>query len=412
MDKDKILDEIFSNDPFGLLNVKPKSSNNKTPDERLLASFNEIVDFIDKNGREPEPSSSNMLEFQLYSRLKNIIEDNSKVIILKSHDIYNILPELNENIINEPRSKYNSKKEINSFDDIFEDEAFKEMSTDEESLFVFNHAPKHFEREEADFVARRKPCKNFNEYEPLFKKVQQELKEGKRSLIAFKQDNLIEGEFYVHNGVLLYLEKVDFQKQVQNFQSGNRIRKDGRTRSIFENGTESQMLYRSLYKILLANGKAVTATQEAVNEQLQNNFNNITEEDEESGFIYILKSLSKNEKISSIENLYKIGFSTIPIEERIKNAEKEPTYLMAPVKIVSAYKCYNMNPQKFEQLIHNFFGKVCLNFDIYDEKRNRHSPREWFIAPLNVIEQAIELIISGEIIKYKYDNAMEIILNK
>lgn len=339
MDKDKILNEIFSNDPFGLLNVKPKSSNNKTPDERLLASFNEIIDFIDKNGREPESTASNILEFQLYSRLKNIIEDNSKVIILKSHDIYNILPELNENIVNEPKPEYSSKVEINSLDDIFEDESFKEMTTDEERLFVFNHTPKHFEREEADFVARRKPCKNFHEYEPLFKQVQQEIKEGKRSLIAFKQDNLIEGEFYVHNGVLLYLEKVDFQKQVQNFQSGNRIRIDGRTRSIFENGTESQMLYRSLYKILLSNGKAITATQEAVNIKLQNNFNDITAEDQESGFIYILKSLSTNEKISSIDNLYKIGFSTIPLEERIKNAEKEPTYLMAPVKIVSAYKC-------------------------------------------------------------------------
>lgn len=412
MDKDKILNEIFSNDPFGLLNVKPKSSNNKTPDERLLASFNEIIDFIDKNGREPESTASNILEFQLYSRLKNIIEDNSKVIILKSHDIYNILPELNENIVNEPKPEYSSKVEINSLDDIFEDESFKEMTTDEERLFVFNHTPKHFEREEADFVARRKPCKNFHEYEPLFKQVQQEIKEGKRSLIAFKQDNLIEGEFYVHNGVLLYLEKVDFQKQVQNFQSGNRIRIDGRTRSIFENGTESQMLYRSLYKILLSNGKAITATQEAVNIKLQNNFNDITAEDQESGFIYILKSLSTNEKISSIDNLYKIGFSTIPLEERIKNAEKEPTYLMAPVKIVSAYKCYNMNPQKFEQLIHNFFGKVCLNFDIYDEKRIRHSPREWFIVPLKIIEKSIGLLISGDIVKYQYEEIKEMIITK
>ena len=220
------------------------------------------------------------------------------------------------------------------------------------------------------------------------------------------------GEFYVHKGVLLYLENVEFKEEIQNFESGNRVRKDGRTRIIFENGTESQMLYRSLYKILLANGKAVTNTAESVNIDLQKNFSNITEDDEESGFIYVLKSLSKNEKISSIDNLYKIGFSTIPLEERIKNAEKEPTYLMAPVKIVTDYQCYNMNPQKFELLLHTFFGKSCLNFDIFDEKGNRHSPREWFIVPLDIIERAIELIISGEVINYKYDDKNQRIIMK
>jgi hypothetical protein len=71
-----------------------------------------------------------------------------------------------------------------------------------------------------------------------------------------------------------------------------------------------------------------------------------------------------------------------------------------------------MNTQKFEQLLHNFFGKVCLNIDIFDQKGNRITPREWFIAPLKVIEQAIELIISGEIIQYRYDYQTESIIKK
>jgi hypothetical protein len=62
-----------------------------------------------------------------------------------------------------------------------------------------------------------------------------------------------------------------------------------------------------------------------------------------------------------------------------------------------------MNPQKLELLLHNVFGKVCLNVDIFDLEGNRHTPREWFVAPLNVIEEAIKLIISGEIVNYKYD---------
>ena len=45
--------------------------------------------------------------------------------------------------------------------------------------------------------------------------------------------------------------------------------------------------------------------------------------------------------LGTIQNLYKIGYSSIPVEERIKSAEQEPTYLMAPVKIVTTFKCYN-----------------------------------------------------------------------
>ena len=141
------------------------------------------------------------------------------------------------------------------------------------------------------------------------------------------------------------------------------------------------------------------------------NMNVITEEDEEAGFIYVLKSRSQEPEIRSIENLYKIGYSKIEVEERIKNAEQEPTYLMAPVSIVTAFQCYNLNPQKLEQLLHNFFGSSCLNIDVFDSKGIRHTPREWFIAPLEVIEKVINLIQTGQIIEYRYnpkDQAIEL----
>ena len=71
-----------------------------------------------------------------------------------------------------------------------------------------------------------------------------------------------------------------------------------------------------------------------------------------------------------------------------------------------------MNPQKLEQLLHNFFGNSCLELDIFDEKGKRHTPREWFIVPIEVIEQSIELIISGKIVNYKFDAENLTILNK
>lgn len=125
-----------------------------------------------------------------------------------------------------------------------------------------------------------------------------------------------------------------------------------------------------------------------------------------------MKSQSEKEEISSIENLYKIGYSSTNVQERVKNAENEPTYLMAPVKIESSWQCYNMNAQKFEKLIHKFFGASCLEVDVFDKKGIRHTPREWFIVPLEAIEQAITLIISGEILNYRFDADNGVIVKK
>lgn len=403
MDKDKVLDDIFNDDPLGLLNVKPKTSNVRTADERLIASFEEINKFVENKGEEPKPNLSSISEYQLYSRLKSLREDAVKVAQLKEHDIYNLLPAVEADHISEGSAEYAKPKEIASIDDLLGDDLLGILDTDTEGLFDFKHTPKDYERAQADFVARRKPCKDFDKYEHLFKEVQQDLAAGKRKLIDFKQGNLKEGAYYVHNGILFYLEQINISRREHYKDDGTRVREDGRTRCIFENGTESNMLKRSVEKILYANGRVVTENMDKINEGFIEEFGAITDEDEEAGYIYVLKSKSKDEKIASTQNLYKIGYSKTEVEERIKNAEKQPTYLMAPVSIVGVWKGYNMNPQKLEQLLHNFFGNSCLNVDVFDDKGKRHTPQEWFIAPLEVIEQAIELIINGKIVNYKFD---------
>lgn len=396
-DKDKILDDIFSNDPFGLLNVKPKTSNVKSADERLSASFAEINEFVSKFNREPE--ASNFSEFQLYARLKYIREDENKMLALEPQDKYGLL-----NV---------EKKEINSIDDIFNDDLLGIFDDGEaQSLFEFKHTPREIARAEADFVARRKPCKNFKDYEEMFKSVQADLASGKRKLVDFKQGNIREGAYYIHRGILFLLEKIEISKTEHYREDGTRVRTDGRTRCIFENGTESNMLMRSVEKILYANGKVVTENADDVTEEFYESFTDITDEDKEAGYIYVLSSKSTDPKIREIKNLFKIGYSTTPVENRIKNAEKEPTYLMASVHVEAEYKTFNMNTQKFEQLLHNFFGASCLNIDIFDEKGRRHMPQEWFIAPIHVIDQAIEMIINEKIIHYKYDQDLEVIVLK
>lgn len=397
MDRDKVLKEIFKNDPLGLLVIKPTNSPVRNEDERLVASFQEINLFFELNNREPE-LGGDIQEHQLYSRLKSIRENPLKIEMLKIHDIYGLLDYI--------------PKEITSLDDVLSDDLLGILNDDDTGLFDLKHVSKFKERESTDFVAQRRPCKDFNLYETKFKQIQIELKSGKRKIIDFKQDNLRANCYYIHNGILFLVEKINITKKEHYKPDGTRVREDGRTRCIFENGTESNMLKRSVEKILYANGKVVSENTDVTNEEFLEKFSNVNDEDEAAGFIYILKSKSDKQEIKEINNLFKIGFSKVSVEERTKNASQEPTYLMADVKIVMAYKCYNMNPHKLEQLVHGFFGRACLNIDVFDINGTRHTPREWFIAPLDVIEQAIHYIIAGSIVNYRYDDINEEIINK
>lgn len=375
------LDEILADDPLGLLSEPKVRTKSLNEDDRLVGSFEEINAFIQNYGHEPQ-KSTNMTERTLFSRLQGIRENPEKIAALKPYDRFNILQEV----------------EINSIDDILNDDAFGLLGGDDsDDIFTLKHIPKQKETTMPDYVASRKPCKEFDKYEHLFTKVQEELKTGIRKVVKFQNEQQIKkGYYFILKGVLLYVADV-----------GEPIKTSGKTNArlklIFENGTESDMLLRSLSAELYKHGKRVSEYDETNLEGLYE----VNEKDEKSGYIYILESKSEDEKIASIKNLYKIGYSTIPVKERIKNAATEPTYLMAQVRIISVYETYNMNTQKFEQLIHRFFGKVCLNIDIYGDDGKRYTPREWFIAPLNVIEQAIEFIITGEIVNYRYDEKNE-----
>ena len=387
MSKKKTLKDIFNDDEFGILDSKPKNSNVKTEDERLIESFQDINAFFEKNNREPE--ATNVTEFKLLSRLKALRKDTKKVEILKPYDSHNLL---------------NTKEEVKSVEDILNDDELGILDTDETlSIFKLKNVKSSTERADSDFTARRKAMSNkdFAPYETQFKKVHKELREGNRKLKEFKdvEKNLEEGKYYVLDGVLLFLEKDGSEDR----QIGDRTRKDGRTITVFENGTVSNMFYRSLAKALYNNGSIVSDTDKNAEDELFKNASIITDEDHVTGWIYVLQSKSKNKEIASIKDLYKIGYSTVPVSERIKNASKEATYLMADVRIVNAYRIYNVITQDFESLIHRFFAEVCLNVDIKDEKGRRITPREWFVVPFQIIEKVISLIETGDIVKYKYD---------
>jgi len=402
IDFEKELKDILENDPLDLLKAKPKVSAVISPDDRLKASFDEINKFIDDTGLEPT-KSRDINERRLYSRLESLRESPEKAAMLLEQDKHNLLGGV------EAPEPFADITDIETVDDVLDADPLGLLggcgddSSEEPDIFDLKNVPSK-SRTLTDYMAKRKPCKDFDKYEDQFITVQQELKDNKRKLIVFtdKGEALVAGNYYVLGGVLLYLESIFFDPENKSKRKTGH-KKDGRTRCIFENGTESNMLYRSLAKALYQGGKIVTQTKDQINKEFQKNLGVIKKEDELAGYIYILKSLSKNSEIQSLQNLYKVGFSTTTVEKRIANAENEPTYLMSPVQIIAEYEAYNMNTQKFEKLLHRFFAEVCLDIQVTDNKGRKHQPREWFIAPLDVINRAIELIVSGQVQHYRYN---------
>lgn len=396
MTKKKLtIDDIFDDDDFGLLDSKVKTSTIKTDEERLIDSFEEINMFFDKNKREPNKSS--MSEYGLMAKLKNFRENEAQKKVLKPFDRHNLLGHV--------------EMEKQSIDDILnEDDELGLLDSDKDlDIFKFKHTPRPEDRADADFVAQRQPIKEkeFEKYDAMFQKVHKEIKEGKRKILPFTniEKNLHVGDFYIMDGLLLYLESANLKKEEWEQKSGNRVRIEGRTRTIFENGTYSNMLYRSLGKQIQKNGKLITNTYEKIQEDLFVNTGLVKDEDVQSGWIYVLKSKSSNAQIANIKDLYKVGFARNSVDERIKNAKNEATYLFADVQKVATYKVYNRNADKLEGLLHRFFANACLDIDLFNDKGQRLNPREWFVVPFEVIEETIQLILNENIVNYEYDPA-------
>jgi hypothetical protein len=397
MDIEKELKLIFENDKLGLLKAKPITSP-ITSDQRLISSFEEINNFFDDHNREPS-ENLDIFERKLFSRLKEIRKDLFKIKELKQFDKFNLLGEV---------------KEIKTINDILENDHLGILdSSKEEEIFKLENINSNLKRNKTDFVARRTPCKNFSSYDNKFKEIHKDIKDGKRKLLTFKEQDLKEGRYFVLDGILLFLEKVGSEKRIFNDKSqGQRVRADSRILCIFENGLESNMYLRSLQKLLYQNGSYVSETNEEAINIFNENLGKLASQDKKTGYVYILNSLSEDLRIKNMKNLHKIGYCTTSVEQRIANAKFDPTFLMSEVKIIQIYEIHNVNPQKFENLIHSFFRKRCLDISIVDLNGENTKPKEWYVVPFRVIDRVISLLENGEIINYRYDYHLEDIVKK
>ncbi len=399
VDFKKELEAILADDPLGLLDVKPKASSVISADERLVASFEEINVFFQEHGRKPA-ASRDIRERQLYSRLKGLQENPEKGAALAELDTFDLLGTMT---VEEP-------KDIYSIDDVLRDDSLgllgdeSAAEEDGDDIFTLKHVARSIDM--PDLIAKRKPCKEFNQFEPLFKSVHAELVLKKKVTRPFTSErHIIPGAFFLLQGMIVYVANKG--KWVKK-KHGNI---NARLYCVFENGTESNMLLRSLAAALWKdeNSRHIVDADQL---ELFDSGDKLGSEDEATGFIYVLRSLSEDLRIAEIDDLYKIGFSSVPVRQRIQNAAEEPTYLMAAVKLVTVFETYNLNPQKLELLLHTFFAKSCLNLDVFDGQGKRHTPREWFIVPLHVIETAVQLLINGEIVHYRYDHHTQEIVER
>lgn len=363
------LDDIFNDPKYSDLlksDEKPKAESN-TELDRLIEIYNVIKDFYEEHDRLPE-KSKDFTERQVFSKYNGLINNPESVKALKEYDSLNIL----------------KSKEYSSLDEALDDPALAGLlDSGPLDLFTLKHVKKY---EPPEYVARRKKCENFEDYEHLFHKCHADLESGRRQVMPFKGTKIEHGKFYVLKGMLCYVADIG---TLERDYKGN---VDGRILAIFENGTESDLLLQSLRKSITDDkGLMVTVPEDEV-------LDPTVVEDQVTGSIYVLRSLIDHEEINSLKHFYKIGFTTESVQDRIRNAEKESTYMYAPVKLIAEYEISNARAQGVEKLIHKFFATANLDIEV-----NGHNPREWFQVPLPVIDRAINMIISGQIIYYQYN---------
>jgi hypothetical protein len=368
------LKAMIAEDELGLLEL-PVKSRPMTTDERLAASFDEITEFVRANGREPAAGSSDVAEIKLYARLQAIRGSDDQREALGERDELLLLGEA------EPPA---------SIAEAATDDPLGLLDEQAEDIFTLRQVPKA-PATQPDRIAQRKPCEDFEHFEPLFKRCHAELRAGRRKLVPFRNEQEIrEHVFYVHRGVLAYVA----EKGELYVEHG---RPNARLRCVFENGTEADLLLRSLASQLYRFGSQVTdpidATIEAVEMQL----------DGRTGCVYVLRSLSESPEVTGIPDLHKIGFTTSEVSQRTSGARRHATFLGADVEEVAVYEMPAAMARGVEKLLHRFFAHARIDAWFEHAGVSIAEVKEWFSVPLHLIDEAINLLQAGSIENYEYD---------
>lgn len=383
----------FTDDDDALLaelgvEAEAKKEASRTPrEERIIASFEEIQRFVEQHGRAPQHGEDRDIFERLYAvrldRLRELVECRA---VIESLDHQGLLTGAQPAPLGVP-------------EDIDDDELLAQLGVDDTTpggITELRHVRSAADKRAAEEIANRQRCEDFDNFKPLFEQVQKELGAGLRQTRRFeRKSEIAPGRFYILGGQKAYVATME-QPTVN--EHGNI---DARLRVIFDNGTESNLLMRSLQKALQQD----PAGRRIVELSAGPLFSDQNEEgDEASGIVYVLRSKSDHPAVAAHRDvLHKIGVTGGDIARRLANAKLDPTFLMAEVEVVATYELFNINRTRLENLIHRIFGPARLDIEIKDRFGQPVIPRELFLVPLFVINEAIEKIRDGTITGYVYD---------
>lgn len=361
-------------------------------EERIIAGFEEIERFVAEQGRLPQQAEDRDIFERLYAvRLDRLRESEECRAILEPLDSRGLL-DVDPTIIEVATANLTDEALLVSLG--IETKA-------EHDITQLTHVRSTQEIKAAEEIAQRTPCKDFNQFKPIFKQVQRELENGTRQTLKYQDNAAVnQGDLFILDG-----QKVLVADRGEPFIS-DYGRPDCRLRVIYDNGTESDLLMRSLQRALNKDKTSRRITQP------ENYFGplfsqTVAEEDCPTGYIYVLRSQSDDPFIVQNRSvIHKIGVTGGDVKKRVANAKKDPTYLLADVEIVATFKLANIDRKKLEALIQKFFSSARLDVQLQDRFGIPVNPREWFLVPLEVIEDAIEKIREGTIEQFRYDRSL------
>jgi len=386
----------FTDDDDALLaelgvEVEAKRTSTRTAEEeRVIAGFEEIQRFFDTHKRLPRHGEGIDIFERLYAvrldRIREIEACRSIVEPIDHQGLLGIQPVMTQADI----------------DDMDDDALLAELGIEAEvsEITTLKHVRSVSEKRAAEEIANRERCEDFDQFKPLFDQVQVDLKSGVRTTRPFVKDagflkaEITAGQFFILGGQTVYVAEVGEPIKAPNGET------DARLRAIYSNGTESNILLRSLQRALYKDETGRRITEPTAGPL----FADETDDgDLASGKIYVLRSKSENPLVAQNRDLiHKIGVTGGSVERRIANAKFDATFLLADVEIVATYELFNINRTKLENVIHRVFGAARLDMEIKDRFGKPVVPREWFLVPLFVIDEAVERIRDGSISRYRY----------
>jgi hypothetical protein len=268
----------------------------------------------------------------------------------------------------------------------------------ESDITELHHVASSAERRAAEEIANRQKCEDFDHFKPLFQRIQREIDEGTRQARPFElKAEIRKGAWFIVKGQKAYVAELGEPFITPQGKT------DARLRVIFDNGTENNLLMRSLQRALNDDEAGRRITDPVAGPLFAQD---VAEGDQANGTIYVLRSKSDHPVVAANRDLvHKIGVTDQDVKKRIAGARLQPTFLMSDVEIVATYELYNINRTRLESLIHRIFQAARLEIEVKDRFGQTVVAREWFLAPLQAIDDAVRRIQDNTIVGYAYDLA-------